>query len=141
MSSFCFETLRLCEIPIRMSVGGCGDCICRKCLMWWSDRCPMGECFDSYRAEKIPYDVMHPDGQPRKAWSNWESDQAYWCRGGVMYPAYDCEHYIKYTGSVVAGCLMANVQKYQDGYMKCGIGENADCERCYKAFMEKNGKE
>lgn len=135
------ETLSLCDVPTHISMGGCADCICRTCLMWWSDRCPMGECYDRHRAVVIPYDAMHPAEPPRTSWSEWKNDQAYWCRGGVMYPAYDCAHYVKYKGSVVMDCLLANVQKFQDGYMKCGIGENADCERCYKSFMEKMEQE
>ncbi len=34
-------------------------------------------------------------------------------------------------------CLRANVQIFQDGYMKCGLGEFVDCETCYKQFMER----
>ena len=31
-------------------LGGCGDCVCRACLMYWSQRCPMGGCWDDERA-------------------------------------------------------------------------------------------
>ena len=25
----------------------CDHCVCRKCLFWWSDRCPVGECMNT----------------------------------------------------------------------------------------------
>lgn len=85
------------EYP-KMSLNGCGNCICRHCLYWWSNRCPFGKCWDDHRAQVSPYDKAHPDGPQRTGWSNWKTDQAYWCRGGVCYPAYECEIYVKYTG-------------------------------------------
>lgn len=122
------------DVPPKLSCG-CGDCICRDCLMWWSSRCPYGECYDTHRAEVTPYDRAFPDKPARTFWTNWEKEQAYWCRGGFMYRAYYCEHYRKYTGSVIMGCLKANVQKFQDGYMACGCGKDCDCEKCYEEFM------
>lgn len=129
--------ISMLETPPKMTVAGCGDCLCRNCLFWWSGRCPYGECYDAHRAEIMPYDLAHPDKPPRTYWSNWENDQAAWCRGGFMYPQYVCEHYRKYTGSIVTDCLKACVQKFQDGFMRCGVGENFDCEKCYAEFMER----
>lgn len=114
---------------------GC-ECICRDCLMWWSSRCPYGECYDDHRAEVNPYDKAHPNKPPRTAWTSWKDEQAFWCRGGTSYPTIYCEHYVKYKGSVVKSCLRANVQIFQDGFMRCGIGEYVDCETCYKQFEE-----
>lgn len=114
---------------------GC-ECICRDCLMWWSSRCPYGGCYDDHRAEVNPYDKAHPNKPPRTAWSNWKDEQAFWCRGGVFYPAIYCEHYVKYNGSIIKHCLRANVQIFQDGFMRCGVGEHVDCETCYKQFEE-----
>ena len=135
--SVCLDQLTIFDLPPKLSVGGCGDCVCRTCLMWWSSRCPHGECFDSHRAETMPYNREHPAEPPRTGWSNWKTDQAYWCRGGTFYPALYCEHYRRYTGSIIMDCLKANVQKFQDGYMRCGCGDNFDCEKCYAEFMER----
>ena len=114
----------------------CSNCVCKDCLMWWSSRCPYGGCYDDHRALTNPYDKAHPNEPPRTAWTDWKGDQAHWCRGGTCYATLYCEHYVKYEGSVVQDCLRANVQKFQDGYMRCGIGENPDCETCYKMFEE-----
>lgn len=111
-------------------------CVCRSCLMWWSSRCPYGGCYDDHRAEVNPYDKAHPNKPPRTGWSDWKDDQAHWCRGGTVYPTIYCEHYVKYNGSVIKHCLRANVQIFQDGFMRCGIGEHVDCETCYKQFEE-----
>ena len=118
---------------------GC-ECICRDCLMWWSSRCPYGECYDDHRAEVNPYDKAHPNEPPRTAWSNWKDDQAFWCRGGTTYPTIYCEHYVEYIGSKVQDCLRAPVQIFQDGFMRCGLGECVDCETCYKQFEEEMEK-
>lgn len=75
------ETLPFIDIPTHFSIFGCADCVCKTCLMWWSSRCPHGECYDEYRAKVIPYDKAHPNEPPRTTWSNWKTDQAYWCRG------------------------------------------------------------
>lgn len=111
-------------------------CVCKSCLMWWSGRCPYGGCYDHHRADVLPYDKEHPNDPPRTGWSNWREDQAYWCRGGAFYAAFYCEHYVKYQGSNVSDCLGAVVQRFQDGFMRCGLGEVIDCESCYKRFLE-----
>lgn len=123
----------------QMSVAGCGDCLCRDCLLWWSSRCPYGECYDDHRAKERPYDKMHPEKPPRTGWTNWRTDQAYWCRGGTTYPTHYCEHYAHYKGSTVMTCLLANVQKFQDGYIGCSLVDSVGCEECYKRFIEKQG--
>lgn len=115
----------------------CSCCICRSCLMWWSGRCPYGECYDSHRAAVNPYDKAHPGEGPRTLWSDWKMEQAFWCRGGTVYPAAWCEHYIRYRGSRVEPCLGASVQRFQDGYIRCGFGEKADCCRCYEQYIER----
>ena len=43
-----------------VTFGGCGKCVCRSCLYWWSGRCPYGGCYDKHRAEIDPYDKAHP---------------------------------------------------------------------------------
>ncbi|MDT4377355.1 hypothetical protein RO787_29015, partial [Blautia coccoides] len=77
--------------------GGCGQCVCRNCLYWWSDRCPYGGCWDNHRAETDPYDKAHPDKPPRTVWSHWDKpgEQAHWCRGGTFYPAHYCPGFTK----------------------------------------------
>ena len=119
-----------------MTVFGCGSCICRICLLWWSNRCPYGGCWDEHRARINPYDQAHPDDPPRKEWSNWATDQAYWCRGGVFYPTDKCEHFIKYdeAATQVQDCLQAPVTKYQDGYIRCSLVESVGCEECYRQW-------
>lgn len=82
-----------------MGLFGCEDCLCRSCMFWWSSRCPHGECYDEYRAKVNPYDKAHPNDPPRTLWSNWKSEQAYWCRGGTHYPQQVCEHFVCYEGS------------------------------------------
>lgn len=124
------------DAPVR-SAWGCTECICRSCLMWWSGRCPHGGCYDDHRAKANPYDAAHPGQPPRTLWSNWRTDQAFWCRGGIVYPAVWCEHYVRYQGSRVENCLGANVQRFQDGYIRCGMGENPDCHSCYERFMKR----
>lgn len=111
-------------------------CVCKSCLMWWSGRCPYGGCYDDYRAATVPYDKAHPNAPPRTGWSNWKEDQAYWCRGGAFYISVYCEHYIEYQGSIVSDCLGCVVQRFQDGFLRCGHGEVVDCESCYERFMQ-----
>lgn len=123
----------------QLSMAGCGDCLCRDCLRWWSSRCPHGECYDDLRAKKNPYNEAHPDRPPRTGWSNWRSDQAYWCRGGATYPAHACADYVHYEGSKIEECLCANVQKFQDGYISCSLVDSLGCEACYERFMNKMG--
>ena len=120
-----------------LSMGGCGECVCKDCLYWWSGRCPYGECYDDYRAKNEPYDKAHPGEPPRTAWTDWENDQAHWCRGGVCYTTFYCEHYIQYQDSTVHACLDSNVQVFQDGCIRCSYGANPDCEKCYKKFEER----
>lgn len=101
-----------------MTVFDCGSCICRICLLWWSDRCPYGGCWDEHRARINPY------------------DQAYWCRGGVFYPTDKCEHFAEYdeAATQVQDCLRAPVTKYQDGYIRCSLVESVGCEECYRQW-------
>jgi len=115
----------------------CKGCICRSCLYWWSGRCPYGGCYDDRRAKLFPYDVMHP-GKIRDSWSDWKTQQAYWCRGGILYHALMCDHYVKYTGSRVEHCFGALVEKYQDGYMDCCLLEQVGCEKCYEDWRKHN---
>lgn len=119
-----------------ISVAGCSDCLCRDCMLWWSNRCPHGECYDDMRAKKNPYDVAHPNKPPRTGWTNWRTDQAYWCRGGTTYPQHTCANYVHYEGSKVKSCLLANVQIFQDGYIACSIVDSIGCEECYRRFEE-----
>ena len=116
---------------------GCNKCLCRDCLYWWSDRCPYGVCYDDKRAQEKPYDATHPNKPLRKVWTDWKGDQARWCRGGVFYPQRICEHYKRYSGSIVKSCLMSNVQVFQDGFIGCSLIETMGCEECYKRFEEK----
>ena len=119
-----------------MEFGGCRQCICKACLYWWSARCPHGDCWDDHRAKENPYDMAHPNNPPRTGWSNWKSDQAYWCRGGVFYPIYYCPHFVKYHGCQIKECLKCNVAVYQDGYIGCSIVDSVGCEVCYQEFVE-----
>lgn len=115
----------------------CKECICKSCLYYWSGRCPHGHCYDDKRAVDQPYDKMFPESSPRTGWSNWKTDQAYWCRGGVFYPVDRCNEFVEYTGSSVRECLFAMVQVYQDGYIRCSIIDSVGCQECYTKFMEK----
>jgi len=105
-------------------------------MLWWSNRCPHGECYDDMRAKKNPYDAAHPNKPPRTGWTNWRTDQAYWCRGGVFHPEKYCENFIKYKGCRVEECIKANVAIFQDGYISCSLVENMGCEACYKEFEQ-----
>lgn len=116
----------------------CGLCVCRNCLYEQSGRCPYGTCYDSRRAKETPYDKAHPDNPPRIHWSNWKTDQAYWCRGGVFYPVSYCEKFVKYQGCEIKECLKCNVAVFQDGYIDCSLIENFGCERCYEEWEWKN---
>ena len=118
---------------------GCTGCCCRNCLYWWSQRCPYGECWDDFRAQQDPYDQAHPDRNPRKHWSNWNSpgEQAHWCRGGIFYATYTCDHFIKYKGQQVKTCLKCNVSVFQDGYIECSLVDTLGCEKCYEEYNKK----
>lgn len=115
----------------------CKECVCKKCMYWWSHRCPYGECYDDYREKANPYDKAHPDEPPRTAWTNWKTDQGFWCRGGSFYPVKYCEHWYPYNGQVVKECLFANVSVFEDGYILCSIIDTVGCEECYRRFEEK----
>ncbi len=120
--------------------GGCGECICRKCLYWWSNRCSYGECYDDHRAEVDPYDKAHPDRSSRTLWSNRDKpgEQAHWCRGGTNYPVYYCPNFVKYKGQQVKHCLFAAVGVFQDGYISCSLVDTIGCEECYRRWERKN---
>lgn len=128
------EQLNMFDTPIAPAMG-CGGCICKGCLMWWSGRCPYGGCYDNHRAAANPYDAAHPGEPPRTLWSSWRADQAFWCRGGTFYPAVWCQHYVRYSGeSSVRTCLGQNVQVFQDGFILCGIIDTVGCTECYRRF-------
>ena len=123
------------------SAAGCGDCLCRDCLLWWSNRCPYGGCYDNMRATVNPYDAAHPNEPPRMSWTEWRTDQAFWCRGGIFHPTHLCDHYVQYKGSKAKSCLLANIQIFQDGYILCSIVDTIGCEECYRRFEKENKKE
>ena len=130
----------LFDTPLE-STFGCGSCICKNCLMWWSARCPYGGCYDNHRAAVNPYDKANPGKPPRTGWSDWRTDQAFWCRGGIFRPAVWCGHYVEYSGSsAVKSCLGQNVQIFQDGYILCGIIDSVGCAECYRRFIETEGE-
>ena len=116
---------------------GCDDCICKSCLYWWSSRCPYGKCYDDYRAAAEPYDKVHMEEPPRTGWNHWETQQAYWCRGGEFYPASCCGHFIKYKGCQVKDCLEAPVSVFQDGYIQCDMERIRGCRWCYERLEER----
>lgn len=132
------EIEQLTLFPELVFLGGCNVCICRDCLMWWSQRCPHGECYDDYRAKFMPYDKAHPGEPPRTAWTNWKTDQAFWCRGGSFYPTNQCDYYQHYDDSKVRveSCLQQNVQIFQDGYILCGLVNTVGCTACWERFMK-----
>lgn len=115
----------------------CSSCICQSCLFFKSGRCPYGSCYDDKRATEDPFDKAHPDRPPRTLWSNWKTEQMYWCRGGSFYPVNQCESYKKYTGAEVKECLKAPVVIYQDGYINCSLVETLGCEACYNEHCER----
>lgn len=116
----------------RRVIHHCGQCVCDSCLYKQSGRCPYGRCYDDRRAKENPYDKAHPDKPPRKAWSNWNKpgEQAHWCRGGMFYPEYYCEHFVKFEGVAVEECVDCNIAIYQDGYVSCGLKDNIGCDEC-----------
>ena len=119
-----------------MILGGCGPCVCKTCLLWWSGRCPRGGCWDEWRAKEDPW-----PGPVRKSWSDWDQpgEQAHWCRGGVCYEVDSCPEYIRYERdrTVVQDCLEGAVVKYQDGYIQCSMIDVIGCEECYRRFEER----
>ncbi len=120
----------------------CYKCLCRNCLLWWSNRCPYGGCYDEHRAKVNPYDAAHPNDPPRKLWTEWNKpgEQAPWCRGGTTYPTASCEYHIPYDDSQtkVQSCLLANVTIFQDGYISCSIIDSIGCQECYERFEAKD---
>lgn len=116
---------------------GCRGCLCRECLFWWSGRCPHGGCFDDWRAANKPYDKSHPNDPPRKGWSKWKTDQAYWCRGGITYPTNLCCYYVEYKRHKVKQCLGANISVFQDGFISCSIIDSVGCRECYNRLKQK----
>lgn len=121
----------------------CSDCLCRYCLRWWQNRCPYGECYDDYRARTDPYTASHPE---RHTWtdSHKPGEQEHWCRGGALYPAEDCEHYIEYEGQRIEECVKANIQVFQDGTRNCSMMVGGSCEVCLRELEKRrkveNGK-
>lgn len=121
---------------------GCDQCICRRCMLWWSSRCPYGECYDDHRAKVNPYDKAHPGESPRTGWTNWKTDQAFWCRGGVTYPVSECPDFVQYQKPQVKECLKSNIQVWADGYVQCSLIDCLGCEACYNEFLVgRNDKE
>ena len=123
-----------------ISLGGCGPCICRKCLYYQSDRCIYGFCYDDKRAQENPYDKAHSERPPRTAWSDWNKpgEQAHWCRGGIFYPVFQCDHFVRYAGIKFEPCIRCNVVVYQDGYRYCPLVDNIGCKECYDFLMQKS---
>lgn len=126
---------------LNMQQYGCGTCLCWHCLYWQSMRCPYGSCWDDYRAKTNPYDKAHPDKSPRTQWSNWKTEQAYWCRGGVTFPVHYCEKFVRYQGQKVQDCLEAVVCVFQDGYIRCSLVDSTGCEECYRLFLERENEQ
>ena len=124
-------------VPQTGEIGGCGRCICNDCMEGLRARCPYGGCYDDRRARVLPYDAAH-GGKIRKLWSDWHKpgEQAHWCRGGVFYPTYACEHYVKYIKPSVKYCLAAAVQVWPDGYVQCSLVDAIGCEECMRRWEE-----
>ena len=122
----------------RSVIDHCGNCICKKCLYWWSSRCPYGECYAGKRAKEDPYDKRFPERTPRTSWSDWDKpgEQEHWCRGGSFYPVSYCDKFVKYKGCEVKYCIKAVITEFQDGYISCPLVDNIGCEACYRDFME-----
>ena len=114
-------------------MSSCNECICRDCLLWWSQRCPHGGCWDEWRARHDPW-----PGPVRKQWSDWAEpgEQAHWCRGGALYPVDSCPDYIHYDRerTIAQDCLEGCIVKYQDGYIQCAMLDMLGCEECYRRF-------
>jgi len=111
----------------------CSECLCRDCMLWWSSRCPYGDCWDDYRAKVEPF-----PGQERRFWTNWNKpgEQAHWCRGGFSYPIADCPNYVKYQTPIIQFCLGENVQKWADGYIQCGLIDTQGCKKCWERWSK-----
>ena len=123
-----------------MSLGGCSGCVCFTCLWHWSSRCPHGGCYDDWRARNDPW-----KGPVRESWSAWDKpgEQEHWCRGGVFFPADQCDRYVRYDydSTRCRTCLGCNVLEFQDGYVLCSMIDNlGGCEACMKIFEERMGE-
>ena len=118
------------------SIGSCSACVCKTCLWYQSGRCPYGGCYDDLRAREQPW-----AGRVRTSWSNWErpGEQAHWCRGGSFYPVRQCDEYAAYDGGkhTVEECLLSNIERFQDGFIRCSLVENTGCEECYRQFEQR----
>ncbi len=117
---------------------GCSECLCRACLLWWSERCPFGGCWDDHRALVSPF-----PGPERRTWTNWDKpgEQAHWCRGGFFYPADACPEFRPYEPPVVQVCLLESVLKWPDGYIQCGLVETQGCRKCWERTFGKEETE
>lgn len=75
---------------------------------------------------------------PRDAWSDWDKpgEQAHWCRGGICYPTYRCDHFKKFMGKRFEPCIRCDTVVYQDGHRYCPLVEVIGCEACYESMME-----
>ena len=129
------QCLTIDELLTPRAQPSCVGCICNICLLWWSGRCPYGHCYDDIRAYSNPYDAAHP-GKIRKSWSNWAApgEQSHWCRGGILYHAYTCEHYKPYRKPVAHRCLGCNVWIWADGYVYCPLVDAIGCAECMRAW-------
>lgn len=112
--------------------GTCSNCICSKCLFYASGRCFYGYCFDDLRAVNNPYPLLHPNEPPRRAWSNWSKigEQEHWCRGGIFYPSYYCDNFVKFEGMEIQECVRCNILIYQDGFVSCPLKSTIGCDAC-----------
>lgn len=121
-------------------MGTCFNCVCRSCLLWWSQRCPHGGCRDDWRAVHDPW-----PGPVRKGWTNWDApgEQSHWCRGGALYPVNNCLEFIHYDSeeTVVKDCLEGVIVKYQDGFIQCSLIDVFGCEECYRRFEERSDRD
>lgn len=110
----------------------CSGCVCTYCLHQnKGSGCPYGICYDDYRAAADPYTQHMPE---RHLWSRSHDtgEQEHWCRGGIFYPAEDCQHFIQYDGRTIEQCHKANIEIFQDGTKTCCMMVDGTCERCLK---------
>ena len=115
--------------------------MCRTCLMYRSQRCPMGGCWDDERARREPY----PRDDRRAMWTDHDKpgEGAHWCRGGMFYSLTDarmCPRYVAYDPDrhAVRDCLEGVVETYQDGYVKCSLIDVTGCEECMRRFERRH---
>ena len=113
----------------------CSECICYRCMYWWSGRYPNGGCFDDLRAKEDPYIKAH-DGEIRSGWSRWKDpgEQDHWCRGGSFYSVNECSSFVEYEGQHVHGCFGCNVSVFQDGHIDCSLVNMIGCTECMKTY-------